>query len=300
MQLKYVYDVEKVLLRELSREEEKYFAEKQKYIEGLISFEQLFSILQNSVLDFWKYYFEIVEKMRLKIHFTNKDFFEEVSLLNLKLSSILASKRAYYDHLTKALRKLSPSTDELFKYSKELSSRAYDNCFGYKFICELRNHTQHFSMPIVSYKKGVNNVENKHEYYVDIFLSKTSLQQDKKFTNKICLDSFDERINIRSIIHEFYGALTENHFLMRKFLFQEFKIFEQRLLSIKDECLQHMKENFSYLDFDLDLIIMAGNSSLGYYSCEKLPIIDVNNLTHKFSYLSFSKDNFESYSTNKN
>ncbi len=298
--ISYYSDNGYIQLKEISFNEFKLLSEYRDFIIFLGSIEQLFSYFKINVFEFWKYYFEVLEKYRLRIILLDKEMKESSSIFNLKLTNILTTFRSYQDIIKNKINNSDVNNLEVIKYYEEKSSYVFDQHFSYRLFSKLRNYMQHFDIPITSVNYNTVLVDNKVEHSIKLFVSKSRLLQYKgwgKIKNEIL--KLGEEIDIKNYINDFLFSVSLIHNFIKTYYLNYFNTIELKLLSIRDECDEHNLKNFHRkIDcsglIDVCQIDEEAENNNRYW----LPIPNLVDIRKNYGKNIFSKT--DSYSTNKN
>jgi hypothetical protein len=138
-----------------------------------------------------------------------------ISEANRHLMNLMSSARSYIDQVKQDFRhsNLEPSFESK---AEKLLSEAYDSCPLYRFMEALRNHVQHFGLPIQSTaaRSGDDNDSSWAET-VGFYCYTKFLAENKKFKKGV-LHGLDERIEMRLAVREYVPALSRVHCHLRR------------------------------------------------------------------------------------
>lgn len=124
--------------------------------------------------------------------------------LNRLLLNLLSSIRTYLDHTGALLKhRFGVDSGELNEFNT-VCSKHYDNCFEYRFMSALRNHSQHKEIPVQNVRliskldelSGVTIYDMRISFSRDTLLKDTKIKQTLR--NEIAL--LDEEIDLRPFI----------------------------------------------------------------------------------------------------
>lgn len=191
------------------------------------------------------------------------------SKLNRQLFNVLNLSKLYLDKhyhegkgnfFVKDLTNNLPLHQEIVSLRKDI----YDTNLNYRLGCELRNLTQHSSLPIRTYTVGTQRLPNTKENTIKgrfhLPIAKENLL--KSGVKKSVLASFDDVIDLHSVMDGYIYAISQMHFKNRELTSKTINESKHKLSSkIKKIEELHCSENFGievyqdnkrlfYLEFD--------------------------------------------------
>jgi hypothetical protein len=157
--------------------------------------------------------------------------------LNSPISGYLSSSRHYLYVIQTTLKYLSL---EGFNQYKEVSHRFYDSNLEYRFIEALRNHVQHFQLPIDTIRfhnfKELENYESELVTCISVLASKQNLSKNKDFKKEVLNELPNEieivgsiRVHmegmwhIQKSIHPFLATISKDQRNIINALFDKFE-----------------------------------------------------------------------------
>jgi hypothetical protein len=233
-------------LKEISFDEFKILREYRDFIIFYGSLDQLFGFIKMNVFEFWKFYFDIVEKYRLKIiHFDN-EMQENSSIFNLKLTNILTTFRSYQDIIKNKINNSINDNQGIIEYYEKKSSNVFDQHFSYRLFYKLRNYVQHFDIPISKVVYNSKLVESKVEYSINLFVNKDRLlQYDGWGKVKDDLLNLADEIDIKLYLNDFLYSVSLLHNFISTYYLNYFNQIESKLDSILEQCIEHNLKNYN-------------------------------------------------------
>lgn len=186
--------------------------------------EEKYEIAIYNYLDLEKECAGITIQEMIRPSFRQKDFFDLCLPVNIKIANLLSAARLYTDSLPKDISACLQDNGWCEKI-KKIVCEEYQNNPHYRFMHELRNHTQHNDLPTHGMTTGGKRTKYKHiEHYSDFFVTKTNLAEES-FKTEI-LDQMEESVNLILAIRHYIEAVSKLHIQARGFI--ETKVTEAR------------------------------------------------------------------------
>lgn len=176
--------------------------------------EEKYEIVIHNYLELEKEFSGIAIQEMIRSSLRQNGFFELRLSANIKIANLLSSSRLYTDSLPKDIAVcLKDSGDSI----KKIVEEEYQNNSHYRFIHELRNYTQHDSLPTHSIRVGERLTKNKHvEGYSDFFVNKKILSEGN-FKGEI-LDEMEEEVNLVLAIRHYIETVSKIHIQARRLI----------------------------------------------------------------------------------
>ena len=125
--------------------------------------------------------------------------------INRLLLNFLSSVRTYLDHTETRLNRKYGEGSEQFKLFKRITGEAFDNFFAYKFLCKVRNYSQHCGLPSGSIEiNSSGDKDGKTINTMNIFFVRDHLLEQFDWGTKVKpeLSSMDEKFDVLPFIDE--------------------------------------------------------------------------------------------------
>lgn len=162
--------------------------------------------------------------------------------LNARLMNLLSSARAYFDQTPKDVTRFIDKSKRTEDTVKSLIKSNKESNNSFRFIEELRNHSQHYGLPIhtlvIDMKK--DNDTNNIAHSIDCKCQKDILLEDTRF--KGALDQMPDDIDIIMHIREYASTLSDMHTYIRKEICEHAKL-ARKLIT---ETISSFNEDFNY------------------------------------------------------
>ncbi|MFG6101848.1 hypothetical protein U2F10_06320 [Leptothoe sp. EHU-05/26/07-4] len=143
---------------------------------------------------------------------------EEVFLVNRRVINLLSSGSLYVSVLEHAIHKIYSKDSQKYQIVKKLTSQEYDsNRPGYRVICALRNHSQHYDIPFQQLTNGIRRVEEQSKVFRKIStapkIMPKQLKNNKEFKAKILkeLEDMGELVELTPLIRQYMDSLGNIH-----------------------------------------------------------------------------------------
>ncbi len=189
-----------------------------------IYMEEKFDLFMRNLIAFERALIDIALNQALSSDHTSYSIRDGLAQINLQIVNLLSTGRLYVDqsehHYSKMamLANLDPTALQSAKSSE------YDSSFGYRVSEALRNHVQHFGLPVHKASFEAKNMEqtntSRQRYSVSPYISKTELEKNPKFKKAILAelqagnDGYDLKLILRAYatslgqVHESYREIT--------------------------------------------------------------------------------------------
>ncbi|MGK7940052.1 MAG: hypothetical protein AB4062_07870 [Crocosphaera sp.] len=147
------------------------------------------------------------------------------NIVNLKVFNLLSTHQFYIDTVESTFNSFYGKNCDEYKMIQSKQSEEYDHNLSYRTICAMRNHVQHYELPIHTITLNQELVENhdgkKSKCHLKLGTKITSLERNKKFKKKILNDlreTFGENIDLMFIIKNYLDSIGNIHQEIRKIL----------------------------------------------------------------------------------
>ncbi|TSA25625.1 hypothetical protein D4R71_05020 [bacterium] len=209
-----------------------------KYITFYLQFEELYELVKVNFLDFWNYIFKICERQRLNLITDYSELIDPIIFSNQKLLNILSSFKTYEDHLKHSISYNFSKTSEIYDNCVKVFSNTYNSNLSYHFMAQLRNHIQHFGLPIKQITYDLDYIKEdplEFTHTISLKVDRDRLLNDKKMIKiKDDILKFDKYFDIKPFVSEYYNNINVIHSSIRKILKKDYdnsKLILNNLLS---------------------------------------------------------------------
>jgi hypothetical protein len=203
--------------------------------------EEKYEILISNYLEFEKRILSATAECMVRAPVEYSDFFEVRLDLNIRLVNLLTSARLYVDRLGRDVRGCLPERGDIETTVKSLLSAECDAHLEYRFMEALRNHVQHYGLPIHWASSGARwtslEPDGLMEYSINIAAERKRLTEDGKFKRKI-LEELPDRNDLKAALRRYMECLGNIHAGVRKLIGQS---LEQARKTIEEAHLQYSR-----------------------------------------------------------
>lgn len=179
--------------------------------------EQAYEIILNNFLDLERQALSISSTYSIRRIHQYSEFFELRSILNTRLTNLLASTRFYLDYTPQHIQFFNHSDIDFHSLFKTNCSEKYDNHFEYRFMEALRNYTQHHGTVVHGTSIQSRWVENHLEHSLLVKAKHSLLVENKKFKKSIS-DEMPEEVNLLEAAKKYIELISEIHIHFRELI----------------------------------------------------------------------------------
>lgn len=238
-----------------------------------LHFEELFEIVQDNLKEFWRTLFDISENHRFHILPDRTTITKDIFRLNLRITNLLNSAKAYDDHLRYQLKShFGSEQSQYFDYYNKLNHDVYDNSFENRLCVRLRNYTQHMRNPIdkISYSSSVLRKDPIEIAFTatPLVYKKRLLEYDGWSAVKKDIEGLDDEIDLVPIFDQYFRTLGHIHSNMRKQMDDIYQGCKQWVTALYSECVEYLKQNSISKQPSPSIVCRYRN---GCISCEWIP-----------------------------
>lgn len=229
-----------------------------KAITLVLLIEEAFDIVIDNYLEFENALLQTSSNNLVRFSFSIEQFTSARSLLNRLFINLLSVGSAYLGQVTIFLD--SYWVDDKSKQTKikKCICQNYDNHLGYRVLCALRNHVQHFGWPIHSVQYNIKLVgKNNDQRFLHTtvpYLKTQYLTENKGFKRNILLEleKIEEinGIDIRPLIREYIEALSDIHTSLRAAILLDMQLAENVIQKALSQ-LRRRNDSLQREGFDL-------------------------------------------------
>lgn len=185
--------------------------------------EQKFMILLENYLELESdIYFNVINRES----WADKSWSKGVDFIhhcNRRLLNFLTTSRVYFDQVPIHLSTFSSEENSLKHLFKTQANYHYDSSFSFRLLEALRNHAQHYNLPLdgttINITKVKRDDDNVREHNLALVINVKSLIRNKDFKSRVKAEvqeryqfsSFDARPHI----HDYISLIAEIHSRIR-------------------------------------------------------------------------------------
>ncbi len=161
------------------------------------SLEEKYDIVISNFLDFETAVITHALNSSLRYIRTYDEFSEVITKFNTKLINFLAAASLFIEQLPFEL--------------KDKIRVEYDNCFEYRFMQALRNHSVHSHLSVVLKPQKVKPCEHiggHSETAIQLIIKKSALKQNKKFKAQI-INEMPEEVNLIQFTRRYVESISQ-------------------------------------------------------------------------------------------
>jgi hypothetical protein len=188
--------------------------------------------------------------------------------LSRRILNLLASCRLYLDGLRKQGSIIFGKSDKLSEELKAATSAEYDRSLAYRAMEALRNHAQHFDLPVHGISAEATWDEHppgsRLSYSFVPWLSKNGVSRDSTFKKPLLDQLFakNDQIELMPLVREYVDGLGRVHVAFRKLSSEK----EQKWEKILQKAISLYEEECSMEESSRGILValpMDGNNPAG-------------------------------------
>lgn len=146
--------------------------------------------------------------------------------INRRLINLLTSIKLYQDHAKHRNHACHRSSSIEKEQIEKFFSKEVNDDPNYTFMRQLRNHTQHYGLPVHKVKhdmKWTSSGEKKVlENHIQVLTDKSKLKLDESFARS-ALENLDEEIDIKKSVRRYVESISDIHVKIRELIGNEVK-----------------------------------------------------------------------------
>lgn len=151
---------------------------------------------------------------------------EQRSTISRKVLNLLSTGRQYGDQSIHFISNIFGRRSEEYKQANEMRDDLKAGCWQYEFIDRLRNHVQHFGLPIHEITVGTKVIQRKPLKIYDtvaVFVQLEELEKDRDYEKHFKplianIQLFKEKIDLMPLIKKYLECLGALHMKFRVLL----------------------------------------------------------------------------------
>jgi len=149
------------------------------------------------------------------------DSFKVRLALNIKVLNLLTAVRSYLDQLVPCIESCVPTMESgaVKELVGKLCSKEYDHNPEYRFMEALRNHVQHYGLPVHSTSRGRRWTElgpdgytekTLLEYSLDLVSMKSRLGENVKFKKEV-ISEIPDKVDLKDASRSYVESISQVH-----------------------------------------------------------------------------------------
>lgn len=186
-----------------------------------LAIEEKYEVLISNYLEFEKEIFSLALTPMVRNPQGYSDAFDIRLGLNIRLVNLLTSARLYLDQLPQHIKKCLPERDDIKQTAKSWCSAEYDAHPDYQFMEVLRNHVQHYGLPVhwTSFGGHRTSIEEDAwlEYSLELAALKERLRENKKFKKNV-LANLPKKVDLKTATRRYLESLGNIHAAARSLI----------------------------------------------------------------------------------
>ncbi|MGK7882482.1 MAG: hypothetical protein AB4060_20630 [Crocosphaera sp.] len=237
----FIHNLQKNYVKEINEDEFKQLQEaKNKLFHSFVLEEKLEFLLMN--------YAEIEKEafsLTLDYMMTHNKGYEYLHVSNslkLKVFQFLSTHKFYEDTVKSTLKSIYGRHSGEYKIIENKFSSEYNNPdLFYRTISIIRNHAQHYDLPIeitkFNYKSVETNDGKKYKYNLQFCITVASLENNRNVSKELLNDiknTFSEKIDLMFLIRNYLESIGKIHEEIRKVLKLNLEKWEKIMMDTID------------------------------------------------------------------
>jgi len=182
--------------------------------------EEQYEILISNYLEFEQELLKYTAESMVRNNLGYDSAFQMKMDLNRRLINIFTAAKSYIDRIGSHVKRILPEAFEESDFVGEYLSKKYDELFEYKFLEALRNHVQHWGLPIhlLQIKPHWDDSERSSDvglaFVVEVVAKKEELEQNAKFKRTV-LAEMPEQVDLKGAVRAYIEAISDVHESLR-------------------------------------------------------------------------------------
>jgi hypothetical protein len=178
--------------------------------------------------------------------------------MNRRVINLLTSGYLCIAFLERSNRLIYEGEEEKLQHIKSLITGQYDSeLSGYRVMCALRNHCQHYNIPFQTITQGMKRVETNEKIFnkftLELKIRIKDLERNKDFKKQVLneLKGIGEVVDLTPLIREYMLSLGRIHLEIRNFVAADVKTFEEAI----QNRLEALKGKMGFYGFPRIMIV---------------------------------------------
>lgn len=187
-------------------------------LENCLSIEEKYDIAISNYIDLESKVFNLAESYLIRGYSGYTTSFDIRLRLNRCYVNLLSSARSYIDQIGRHVEKCLPYHPDSECIVRGLFAEEYDRKLEYRIMYHLRNHVQHFGLPIhwTSLNNRLRQPSDIHiiETSLQFAILKSELELNPKYPRRI-LEEMNDQIDLKQTTNRFMESLRCVHLKVR-------------------------------------------------------------------------------------
>lgn len=204
--------LDKVPVVDITEKEFEEFKRSRVVLANAFDIEETYEVMLTNYVAFEKQLLSVSATYMVHSVQDYSDFFLERVALNASFINLLTATKMFVDQVPRYARDCINGDDEELTEFRNVFSEQYDNVKEYRFVEALRNHVQHFGLPVHSmmFDRSWTSFGDSGlmEHATRLYCEKQYLIQNKKF-NKRVLSECEDKIDLIYSVRRYIESLSE-------------------------------------------------------------------------------------------
>lgn len=231
--------INKVPVIDITEEEFEHFKQSRGVLTNAFEIEETYEVMLTNYVSFEKQLLNTAATYMVRSVQEYSDFFLERVALNASFINLLTTTKMFVDQIPRYARDcINGGKDELDEF-KSMFSKQYDSVKEYRFIEALRNHVQHYGLPVHSmmFDSSWTSLSDNGlmEHATRLYCEKRYLEENKKFKKEV-LQNCEDKIDLIYFVRRYIESLSEIHDNVRKRI--------QSTVDLARKCIQEGNDRY--------------------------------------------------------
>lgn len=208
---------------DISEQQFNIYNKAKEVLEHALLIEQKYDTVIHNYLELEKTVLSIAADYSVRNNLDYEDFFNVRQILNIQLINFFAGTFLYLESVSHNAKHCLGGDNDICKKIKEWKSDEYDDNPNYRFMDTFRNYVHHYEFPVNKTSQGAKNIYLEttilQEFYVEFFVSKKIILQNKSFKKSV-LDGFEEEIDLLETTKSYMKSIFDIHKKIREHISQ--------------------------------------------------------------------------------
>lgn len=204
-----------------------------------LDIEQLYEVLISNYEDFEKEILSVATEFML---YVPNEFRQYHARLNKRIINLLTTSRLYKDQVKKRVRVILRNSPEKVDKIEALFTEKQNKHLEYRFMEQLRNHVQHFGLPVdsvtlSSWVEHMHQVDMEFPRTIEFGAEKKKLREDPEFKKSV-IEEIEDTVDLKQMTRKYVECLSEIQASIRTMIVE--KLDEARVLI--EECINRYRD----------------------------------------------------------
>lgn len=194
------------------------YKEAKKVLENCLSIEEKYDIVISNFIDLESEVFNLAESYLIRGYNGYTTLFNIRLRLNRCYVNLLSSARSYIDQIGRHVDECLPYHSDSESTVRDFFTEEYDRKLEYRILYHLRNHVQHFGLPIhwTSLNNRLRQPSDVHmvETSLQFAIFKSELDLNPKYPRRI-LEEMNDQMDLKQTTNRFMESLRRVHLKVR-------------------------------------------------------------------------------------